>query len=305
MRYESLQTPHKTVALARAQKIAAKVAATPPPPRPRLQELLQSFLDTCRAVHSHQHYRNTKARCEAIIRDLPARYPEDLTTPKLQKYLLSLAEKHRSSTVHGYRAAISLFCEHLITEGHLKQNPCRRIKLPRKEKLPPRFLEMPEVYAIYRVGIREGTVLLWYLALQTGLRSNELRHLRWEDIDLRRRMLTVRQSKSGRFRVVPISYRLAARLQAVRQPNGYVFPGERGGVMGEKQWKALINPLRKAIPKFTANHKGTGTGYHLLRHTAASWYVMRGGDIYRLSKMLGHASVTTTEVYAHLAIDTL
>jgi len=74
-------------------------------------------------------------------------------------------------------------------------------------------------------------------------------------------------------------------------------------MMGEKQWRELLRPVQRAVPKFTENHKGTGTAWHLLRHTAASWYVMRGGDIYRLSKMLGHASVTTTEVYAHLRVD--
>lgn len=140
-----------------------------------------------------------------------------------------------------------------------------------------------------------------FTALQTGLRMSELREITWQHIDIERRLITLPHTKTNRPRSVPITAKLAAELDAVTPKTGPLFRGQQGGFVGDKQWRDLLKPLQDAIPKFKDGHRGTGTAWHLLRHTFASRYVQAGGDIYRLAKILGHSNVTTTQIYAHLA----
>lgn len=142
-------------------------------------------------------------------------------------------------------------------------------------------------------------------ALYTGLRMGELWGLRWADCDLDRGLLTVRRSyrlapKSGKPRAVPINPALLPILRQWRNDcpasdEALVFPTARG-YMRQKDRDygfkaALVGASCHAI------------GFHGLRHTFASHFMMAGGNILTLQKLLGHCSVAVTMKYAHLAPD--
>lgn len=145
-------------------------------------------------------------------------------------------------------------------------------------------------------------------ALYTGLRAGELCGLRWPDVDLTGALITVQRSfqnptKNNRVRRVPISTPLEAMLRAYQGnclSTEIVFPNLRGNphqpsarVMDEVFKRCLE---RAEVPRMT---------FHALRHTYASHFVLNGGDIYRLQRILGHSSVKVTQRYAHLAPDAL
>ena len=141
-------------------------------------------------------------------------------------------------------------------------------------------------------------------ALRTGLRQGELAALRWQDLDLPGRKLRVKRSvwkghisspKSGRFREVPLSTKLAEVLQDHRHLRGeLVFCRENGSMFKYTQlrwplWRASRRAgLRKA-------------GWHMLRHTFASHLAMRGVPLKAIQELLGHATMEMTMRYAHLA----
>jgi integrase len=140
--------------------------------------------------------------------------------------------------------------------------------------------------------------------LFTGMRRNEVRFLEWPDLDFpppaapNSGRITIRQGKGCKYRIIPFHPLLADILRPHRLPSGPVFPGSKGGFMGHKQWEKLLRPLKNRLPIFSAHF---ASGFHLLRYTFGSLYVTAGGDIYRLSQILGHASVATTQrTYAHL-----
>jgi integrase len=140
------------------------------------------------------------------------------------------------------------------------------------------------------------------LALNTGMRRGELFDLRMKDIDLKQKQLTVHgaTSKSGKTRHIPLTnegiFLLTTWCNQNRlTPDSLVFPSPVSGVRFNNintAWKGLIKAA--GIKKFR---------FHDLRHSYASKLVMRGADLYVIKELLGHASIDTTQRYAHLAPD--
>jgi integrase len=184
----------------------------------------------------------------------------------------------------------------------------------------PNYLTEAEAREALRLAQRHGLYCEVCVALNTGLRMSELRRLQWGDVDLPARSLVVRMSKGRRPRSVPLNQSALKALRHQQRRFGhlpYVFPGGRdcrgkadaGGTWRRTQMRGLdwwtrkaLLPLRVAIPKFSLAPKGSvGRGWHLFRHTFASRLVQAGISIYKVSSWLGHASVRTTGMYAHLA----
>ncbi len=136
--------------------------------------------------------------------------------------------------------------------------------------------------------------------LHTGLRKGELLGLTWEQVDFARNVIALgRRTKSGKGRDVPLNGSVYDALVPLRKAAG--GHAATGRVWGEIQkidtaYNAAL--LRAKILDVDVN-------FHTLRHTFASHYVMRGGSLVKLQAILGHASIRTTQVYAHLAPDHL
>jgi integrase len=169
-----------------------------------------------------------------------------------------------------------------------------------------RFLEASEAEALLEAAGEWRCMIL--LALRTGLRAGELRGLRWADVDLLRSVLTVRTNlvrgettspKSGKARTVALSQEAVMALREHRHLRGiYVFCGEDGSPTAE-------STMRRGL-RHAAEAAGLGVvGWHTLRHTFASHLVLAGVPIRVVQELLGHATVTMTERYSHLAPNTM
>ena len=155
---------------------------------------------------------------------------------------------------------------------------------------------------MYRIGSRAINQtfyrlrLLVMIALTTGMRIAEIFALKWSDILYREQLIAVRSKlKGGKMRYAPMPLELAAEIKHFPAVLGEdrIFPPKRGA-KGERQRveRSFETILRMAgISDFR---------FHDLRHTFASWYMMNGGDLYELAKILGHSNIKMTERYAKL-----
>ena len=143
------------------------------------------------------------------------------------------------------------------------------------------------------------------LAIDSGLRISELLNLRRQDVDLDNLLLRVKEGKGRKDRIVPISiegrkvlYRMLAS-QPVSGPS-LVFATRTGGTCGYR------NMLRD-FAQFSQRLGLTGTrfSFHTLRHTFATNYIRRGGNVFMLQRILGHRTLAMTMRYVHLQTEDL
>ncbi|MDD3439662.1 MAG: site-specific integrase [Clostridiaceae bacterium] len=125
-------------------------------------------------------------------------------------------------------------------------------------------------------------------ALQTGMRRGEILNLTWMDIDFKGRNIFVRPGKNGEARTVPMSGEAFNALKNIKAMDisGRLFP-------------VSLSSLRDAFAKAKGRSGIDNLHFHDLRHTFATRLVQNGVDIYTVSKLLGHKSITMTTRYAH------
>ena len=192
-----------------------------------------------------------------------------------------------------------------------------RIKKPKLIDVDYRWLRTPDDIKALLVAARDEeprVMQLYAAAVCTGMRAGELLGLRWEDVDLESRLITVRRSydkptKTGAIRHVPVLDPLLPVLREWRlmNPLPCVFPGQTGRPQGPSA-RVLQEILKRCLRRAELVPGGKQAEapyeritFHDLRHTFASHWVWRGGDLFRLQKVLGHKNVQMTQRYAHLA----
>lgn len=183
-----------------------------------------------------------------------------------------------------------------------------KIKWPKC--IPPKtdYLS-PEECEVLLSHAHEATHEMILMGLRTGMRQGELKGLQWSSVDWQNRSVAVRHSqddyrkvlvapKNYRERHIPLDSDVYETLRGRKSATGYVFLNRNG--------RPFTNDsMNYAITKLCKEAGLRKIGWHTLRHTFASHLAMRGVPIPAIKELLGHASITTTMRYAHMAPSTL
>lgn len=241
-----------------------------------------------------------------------------ITTQSIEVYLYNLLEDGKSiKTIKNYLSGIKVFCDFLVGRGHLSENPVHHIPSMEMPEEIPVCLSPDEIKLAYSVGKRHDIYCEVALALNTGLRLQEMRQLQWPDVDMERRQLVVRKAKGKRPRNVPINQTLldAFKCQYVKYHHLlFVFPGGEVGGHIKGQWnqptmrgvswwqKRSVKILQRELPTLRDLPAGrTGRGWHIFRHTFATQCIKSGIDVVKLRDWMGHRKIETTLRYIHVA----
>ncbi len=212
-----------------------------------------------------------------------------------------LREKFSAKSINNHLAVLGKLLNLAAEMGEVDHVP--RVKGLRVQKSGFNFLDFEEADRF--LGAAEpGWFALLLVALRTGLRVGELLALRWEDVDLKVGRLVVRRTlwngqegspKGGRAREVPLGDEVLRVLQEHRHLRAHVFCHEDGSPFTHSE-------LKDVVPR-TCRRAGLAKRLtmHDLRHTFASHLTMRGVTPVAVKELLGHADLTTTMRYAHLA----
>ncbi len=226
--------------------------------------------------------------------------------------------KVSARTVNLTVAIVRSILRFAVASGHIPESPLARLGRGKlmlaveKPRLAPPIERREDVgrflAAVHELGQEEHLPALhpfFAVLVYTGLRRGEAIGLRWADVDLERRIITVRRSydsttKSKKHRTVPVPAELAALLRAYKLADPWkvdvVFPNASGEMISRNaKLEALFRTAlgRVGLPKMRV---------HDLRHVFASHFVMGGGDIFTLQRILGHSTPQlTSDTYAHLS----
>ena len=247
------------------------------------------------AEHSIYDYKLKIAQAVIYIQKLP----DDFTQDDIEGYLSSLVDQQRYSISFFKHTVFGL--QNYYKVMGLKQP--RGLVLPKvkKPKKLPRVLSQSSITRLLKCcGLYDKTLLA--LTYDCALRVSEVCRLRWEDICFDRQMLFVCQGKGMKDRYVPISSQMLLVLSAFRKKypsDDFVFKTHGKGVTPQRITPPYVRTiLKNALTKASLDPAIT---IHALRHSAATHLLENGENILNVQKRLGHARVTTTLVYLHVA----
>jgi integrase/recombinase XerD len=199
----------------------------------------------------------------------------------------------------------------MTRQNYILHNPASELELPRLGfRLPPVLTEYEAELVLQQpdvsdpVGIRDRALLeLFY---STGMRRTELLRLKLPEIDYHNGLVTIRQGKGRKDRVVPVGDRALAwldkylhevRPELVLDPDdGTVFLTAEGEPFSPNHLSALVRDYVEAA------ETGKSGACHLFRHTMATLMLEGGADIRYIQQMLGHAKLDTTQIYTHVSV---
>lgn len=226
----------------------------------------------------------------------------------LRKYLATLKEENLASPTVGRRlSTLRSFFKFLTREGYIKSNPTLSLSSPKREKRLPSFMTEEEVSRLIEssspgneTGMRDRAILETFYS--TGIRISELVGLDIEDMDFISGILKVR-GKGKKERIVPIGDKaitaLRHYLEGKKKQTAAVFLNKKGKRITDR---GVRNIVRKYITLAGIKQK---TSAHTFRHSFATHLLDRGADLRSVQELLGHASLSTTQIYTHLTTEKL
>ncbi len=235
------------------------------------------------------------------IRSLARRHAEDLTQ---HLKTIGLANKTTNKILMVFKQVMG-FAE---VQGYVARSPLRYFPMLAVTRGRIDHLSHGEVVQLLRSNAANEIYPLLVVALNTGMRIGELTGLCWDRIDFEREIIEVSRcltrnglkesTKTNLVRYIPMNPEVKAVLFAkwrAQQDPKFVFVGLNGRPYNPDHFNK--RHFQEALQRAGLRR----VTFHLLRHTYASHWVMNGGNVYDLQKVLGHTKVTMTSVYAHLS----
>ncbi|MDP8253901.1 MAG: site-specific tyrosine recombinase XerD [Candidatus Kaelpia aquatica] len=226
----------------------------------------------------------------------------------ISDYLWSEREKGReSSTVARNLVSIKVFFRFLNREGNIKEDPTEAMDSPKLWQRLPEVLNSSEVERLLEAAgsddiqaIRDRAML--ELLYASGLRISELSHLKVLDVNLEVGFLKCK-GKGGKERIVPLGSKAAIAIERylkvsrpdyLKSSSDYLFLNRSGkNISRQSCWKIIKKYASlSGIKKFISPHT--------LRHSFATHLLEGGADLRSVQEMLGHANISTTQIYTHV-----
>lgn len=277
--------------------------------RPK-RDLIREYLSYCRvekglSANSVESYAHDLAR----LGDWAEKNGEDLlelTRMDLREWLIDLsAEKLSENSKRRLISAVRGFYKFLMFDGHIQNNPAEDLVAPQKGVYLPRFLNRSEIETLLAVpdtsteiGLRDRAIL--ELMYASGLRVSEAASVRINDIDLDSGILTT-TGKGSKTRRVPVGSSaiewIRSYLTLRRKKENVVIDNLFINSTGSAIDRQVIYV---SITQYAEKCGLTGVSPHTLRHSFATHLIQNNADIRSVQQMLGHADISTTQIYTHI-----
>lgn len=242
--------------------------------------------------YSSNTIENYKAQVGLFLKHFNnvATKPSEISEKQIKEWLLLAnsinGRKHRIS-------AVKLFYK-LTGKQPLK---FKHIEYPRSEKKLPQIIEKNFLLEqISKIENKKHKAII-ALAYSTGMRVSEVCNLQIRDIDSKRMVITIRQSKGRKDRIVALSERILEILRSYfseYKPKEFLFNGQFDLQYSSRSCNEIVK-----------KYLGKEYHFHLLRHSNATALLEAGTDLRIIQKHLGHSSSKTTEIYTHVSTNVL
>lgn len=262
------------------------------------------FMKSGRNVSAHTLRAYTADLSDFV--DALGKEPEDCDHLDIRGYLAQLnRRKLGKRTIARKLSVIRSFYGFLHREGVVLKNPARLTASPKLPKGLPRSLTVDEAFSLVEapegvdlMALRDRAILeLFY---SSGLRVSEMMGVDHDDLDLKGQVVKVR-GKGRKERIVPVGQKAARCIEAYLARRAEMSPDHAGLFLNRTGGRLSDRGIRRVVVKYAKKALiKAGMGPHTLRHSFASHMLQSGADLRVIQEMLGHASLSTTQIYTHL-----
>ena len=231
----------------------------------------------------------------------------------LRTYLSYLYDKKYSNkSIARMISSLKSFYKYLIRKQLIKKNPMNLIKIPKIEKKLPKFLYYDDLETLLNVpelnnplGIRDALIL--EMLYSTGIRVSEIVNIKLNDISYDSRKIII-TGKGNKERYVLYGtkmenllelYLASSRNKLVHVDHNYLLVNKNGTNLTDRGVRKIMNKVLKS------GHIDNHISPHTLRHTFATHMLDSGADIKIVQELLGHVSLSTTQIYTHVSNEKL
>ncbi len=266
----------------------------------------EDFADEYLELHSKPNNKSWEKsdvnNIKSLKRYFSGRYLYEITPLMIERFkterIKEVSRRHiplSPATVNRNLACLKSMFNKAIQWGKLEENPFKAVKLLKENNKRLRYLEKEEIVKLLARCSRHLRPIV-VVALNTGMRKGEILGLKWQDMDFKRGIIYLYNTKNGEKREIPINEMVkTALLRTLKHPDSpYIFCDKTG---------RPFKDIKKSF--FTALTKSGIINFHFhdLRHTFASQLVMAGVDLNTVRELMGHKSLEMTLRYAHLSPD--
>lgn len=238
-------------------------------------------------------------RFNSQLLDYVKKNPEEINEDDIKFYIAeNLADKAAISIIM-FLAALKY-----AYTGILKRDPTATIKRPRREKKLPTVLTKDEIFKLLESLNNKKSKLMISLIYASGMRVSEVTGLKIEHLDFDDKIGYIRQGKGRKDRIFNIPNFLFAKIKSFtdkEKEHGaiYIFGGRGGKEMSSRNVQKIVNNAAKKAGIKKSVHT------HTLRHSFATHLLENEIDIRKIQELLGHADLSTTQIYTHVSTEQL
>ena len=277
-------------------------------PNKTLKQFQDEYLEAIRYTHKESYLQRSVKPAFKSLLNYTGNVPlSNLNIRLMEKYFNNSFHKSKYTTALYYRVLKAAFNK-AIDWNYIDSNPIQKIKIPKIQKVKPVFISESELEIILNYVVPENLKDVYKFLFFTGLRAGELINLKWNNVNLNENILQIGdenfQTKSKEIRFIPIPEPVKNILinlfpNILKTKNNYVFKKSNGFPYSVNY---LSKQFKKAVKQTNLDEK---IHLHSLRHSFASNLVQKGVPLATIKELLGHSSISVTEIYAHVNFDTL
>ena len=278
----------------------------------KTDEYLESFIQMLRSEkyyseHTCKNYRRDLINFQAFLNQQQINHWQNVNYRQVSAFA---AYRHRnglkSTSIARELSSIRSFFQYLIREKQVKTNPAKEVSAPKSGQPLPKTCDAEQIDRLLNSGKSDDALFLRDIAMfelmySSGLRLAELVSLNLNDIDLSQQQLIV-TGKGNKTRYLPVGSKARDAIKRWLKQRGNLLRGDNEALFISKQGKRIST--RNVQSRLNQLIKRQDLDQHLsphtLRHSFATHLLESSGDLRAVQELLGHANISTTQVYTHL-----